>query len=221
MPEHKTFGAREVMSLHGEIMRARPGTQFPDAWQETKAVFMTMIVKSGSDRDPGQTWKTSSGRAFEFIAVGEVLKILCNDEFKSKGIVGKRWSELTKGQKDSLSQTMIRRCTGDKISLSSEPDITIFKGDNPRIILSCKSSLRDRVSIDLYWATEYARAGRKFIVVSAETSESIGTHNSPKKPRKIAECLYDRLYIVNGQTDYCTIVRPFSDLREDLAVWLR
>ena len=220
MPEAKKFGVNKVIQLYNGILEESQGIPFPNAWEITKDAFTEAVEKSGENKDAGQTWKTSSGKAFEKIAIEAVLRILNKETFKGKNVEGKRWNELTLSQKDDLSQTMIRRCSGEKTPLSNEPDITILKNGRPEIILSCKSSLRDRVSIDLYWATEYAKGGKKFIVVSAETSETLGTHEKPKKSRLIAECLYERLYIVNGQTNYCKIVRPFSDLEKDLTTWL-
>ena len=219
MPKSE-FGANVVVEIYQEIAAGNPSQDFPDLWRQTKDRFTEMAKESGKVVDTGQTWKTSSGKAFEKLAIAAVLGVLEGDELKSKNVEGKRWSELSKLQKVGLSHEMIRRCSDERILLSNEPDIVIHKGARPMVILSCKSSLRDRVSMDLFWAGKYREGGKRFVVVSAETSQSIGTHARPKKPRRIAECLYDRLYIVNGQTDYCEVVRPFSDLERDLIGWL-
>lgn len=195
------------------------GQRFPDVWREVKKTFLELAQKENVS-DPGQCWKTTSGKAFEKITVEFILEIVTRKEFRDQHISASSYYDLDSKEKKRLSYELVRKCTDDRIEISNEPDIVIFKNDRPRVLVSCKSSLRDRVSMDLFWALEYSRRNYKYTLVCAETSQAIGSCKKPKKPRKLAEAIYDRLYIVNGDMEYCDIVRPFHDIEKDLKHWL-
>ena len=209
--------ADSIIQVFEEITKANSSMSFPDRWHKTKEIARTKL--SNEKKDFEQSWKSASGKAFEKIAISQVLKVLTKEIFIDSNVIAKRWFELTPDEKEDLEVQLRRKCGGDRVNISNEPDIVIFKSNKAKAILSCKSSLRDRVNIDLFWAEINSREGRKFLVVSASSTQELGTHKKPKKPRKIAECLYERLYIVNGDTDYCEIVRPFKDLESDLTKW--
>lgn len=208
--------ADEIVKIFKQISLENAEMGFPEKWHKAKDVVRSKTVAT---TDFEQSWKSSSGKAFEKIAIEQVLEILKKDSFINAAVRAKRWAELTGDEHRALEVPLTRKCSGDRIDISNEPDIVIYKGNRAMAILSCKSSLRDRVSIDLFWARVNADAGRKFLLVSAAPMEELGTHEKPKKPRKIAECVYERLYIVNGNTDYCDVVRPFRDIESDLMRW--
>lgn len=207
--------ANEIIKIYSAIKKKNNSFSFPNGWYKTKKEFMKIAPERGI-KDPGQSWKTASGKAFELLAIRKVLDITSNKEFIQNNISVESWASLNLNQKRMLEYELIRKCCGERVSRSSEPDIIIFKKNTPKFLVSCKSSLRDRVNMDLFWALEYKKRGLIFTLVCAETSETIGTCKNPKKPRILAESLYDKLYIINGDIDYCEIVRPFSDLKKDL-----
>ncbi|OGN03283.1 MAG: hypothetical protein A2655_00435 [Candidatus Yanofskybacteria bacterium RIFCSPHIGHO2_01_FULL_43_42] len=207
--------AQEIVDSFIAVKRTNPDFDFAKRWHAVKTELKNK--QSDNSTDFEQSWKSASGKAFEKLTIDQVLAILAKPEFKDQGIVAKRWSDLTPAEKKTMEAQAFRKCSNKYVPISNEPDITIFKGAAPKVILSCKSSLRDRVSIDLYWAGVYQQKNLKFIVVSAESK--LGTHEKPNTHRKIAECVYEKLYIVNGNTDYCDIIRPFTDIETDLKNW--
>ncbi|KKR47095.1 MAG: hypothetical protein UT82_C0003G0009 [Parcubacteria group bacterium GW2011_GWB1_40_14] len=206
------INAIEIVKVFRSIEAANSSLDFAKKWHMVKDHFRNQLINSSTDFE--QSWKSASGKAFEKLTIDQVLVILDKEEFKAQNIVAKRWSELTASEKDVMQVQKFRKCSNDYVSISNEPDITIFEGSVPKIILSCKSSLRDRVSIDLFWSQIYHERNLKFIVVSAESK--LGTHAEPNTHRKTAECVYEKLYIVNGNTDYCDVIRPFTDIESDL-----
>ena len=210
---------KDVIGIYESLKRGDPSASFPDIWIKVKEKFMR-VAKKRNISDPGQSWKTASGKAFEQITIIHISRIVSKKIFKEKNISAESWYKLSPEQKTRLSYELVRKCTDDRINVSNEPDIVIFKENRPKVLVSCKSSLRDRVNMDLFWALEYKRRGYVFTLVCAETSKEIGTCKEPKKPRALAESIYDRLYIVNGDVEYCEVVRPFSDIGEDLKKWL-
>ncbi len=211
------LSAKLIIEIFKVVSKSNDSLSFSEKWKITKKKAKAHI--RGSDVDFGQSWKSASGKAFEKLAIKEVLDILDSKDFTDENIVAKTWHELTRSEKDELQVPLRRKCDNKRIYISNEPDIVIFKNNTAVAILSCKSSLRDRVSIDLYWHEVNQRENRKFLVVSAEPREKLGTHKRPLKPRRIAECVYERLYIVDGDTDYCKVVRPLKDIKGDLKKW--
>ena len=212
----ENIGATIIEERFNVLTSESPEMDFAEKWNTIKNQLRGELT---NEMDFEQSWKSASGKAFEKIAITEALTVLSDDTFTNRNIIAKQWKDLTSEEKQDMKVPFRKKCSGERIYLSNEPDIVIFRDNRSVAILSCKSSLRDRVSIDLYWSDVNRRENRKFLVVSAEPKSKLGTHDDPKKPREIAECLYERLYIVNGDTDYCDVVRPFSDLGDDLRSW--
>ena len=209
----------DVIAIYEQMLAKGKAESFPDIWTKVSRVFYERARSMGIEY-PDQCWKTVSGKAFEKITADFVSKIVHHRWFTNREITSSSWYRLTSDQRKLLSYQLERRCVGQRFDVSSEPDIVIFKQNRPKVIVSCKSSLRDRVNMDLFWAQLYREKGYIFTLVCAETTKSIGTCENPKKPRKLAEAIYDRLYIVNGDMEYCDVVKPFQDLEKDLMRWL-
>lgn len=210
------ISGQQIEDQYRLYKETHPESSFMEAWRDAKRHFRG--TWTANDGDFEQSWKSASGGAFEKIVIDRVLNLLTS-EFPE--VVVKRFGEMSPQEKEDLQAKKWRKCANSYTEITNRPDIVIFKGSRPKVILSCKSSLRDRVSIDLFWAGVYQEKNIKFVVVSAESN--LATHDEPNTHRTIAECVYERLYIVNGDTNYCDVIRPFSEeeLRNDLTIWLR
>lgn len=210
---------QDIIDIFHSIKEENPEASFPDVWRDIRVRFLELAGERGVG-SPDQSWKSTSGKAFEKITIEIILEMVEQEEFIENGITASSFYNLNARKKQRLSHEFWRRCVDKKVYVSSEPDIVIYKNNRPKVLVSCKSSLRDRVHMDLFWSGLYQRQGIKFTEVCAETSAEIGTCRNPRKPRNLAESIYDRLYIVNGDIDFCEVVRPFSDLESDLRRWL-
>ncbi len=199
------------------LSQAKPNLTFQAKWKMVKKEVNERF--SGNSRDWEQSWKSASGKAFEAITVAEALNILRKKKFVAAQLTAKRWVELSADERNNLKIPLKRKCAGDRVYASNEPDIVIFKLGVAVAILSCKSSLRDRVSIDLSWARMNHDENRKFLVVTGAPASELGTHDAPKKPRELAECIYERLYVLDTDVDYCEVVQPLSSLEADIQRW--
>ncbi|HEY4504242.1 MAG TPA: BsaWI family type II restriction enzyme [Candidatus Paceibacterota bacterium] len=206
---------QQIQDQYYNYKKEHSDSSFIEAWHAAKRHFRGEWTVGDGDFE--QSWKSASGGAFEEIVISRVL-ILLKTDFPN--VVAKRQAAMTTEEKAELHAKKWRKCANAYAEITNRPDIVIFKDGRPKVILSCKSSLRDRVSIDLFWAGVYQEKNIKFVVVSAESN--LATHDKPNTHRTIAECVYERLYIVNGDTDYCDVIRPFSEmeLKSDLAKWL-
>ena len=199
------------------LAKNKPGISFQKKWKLVKDEVNKKF--SANSRDWEQSWKSASGKAFEAITVTQALLILKKKKFSDAQITAKRWFELSKNEKEDLQIPLKRKCAGNRVFASNEPDIVIFKRGVSVAILSCKSSLRDRVSIDLSWARMNQDENRRFLVVTGAPASELGTHAKPKKPRELAECIYERLYVLDTDVDHCDVVQPLSKLEKDIERW--
>ncbi|MFC2161626.1 BsaWI family type II restriction enzyme [Acidobacteriota bacterium] len=210
---------QDIMDIYDSLRAQDPSSSFPDIWKVVRTRFLS-IARDKKVGDVEQSWKSTSGKAFEKITIQIILSIVGQIDFAGEGIEAFSFYDLNPDRKKRLSNQFRRKCTDEIVEISSEPDIVIYKNERPKVLVSCKSSLRDRINMDLFWSEMYRQQGLIFTVVSGETSKEIGSCENPKKPRQLAESIYDRLYIVNGDIDYCEVIRPFSDLEIDLRRWL-
>ncbi len=206
-----------IVEAFNLLAKNKPDISFQKKWKLVKDEVNKKF--SANSRDWEQSWKSASGKAFEAITVTEALLILKKKKFSKVQITAKRWFELSKTEKEDLQIPLKRKCGGDRVLASNEPDIVVFKGGVAVAILSCKSSLRDRVSIDLSWARMNQDENRRFLVVTGASASELGTHAEPKKPRELAECIYERLYVLDTDVDYCDVVQPLSKLEKDIERW--
>ena len=214
----RDFTAKDVLEIYTRVRKKYPSRGLPHIWKLVKEEFEE-YASSRTTGDIGQAWRNTSGKAFEVI-VGRIIKnVLTKEKFTSRKVSVKSFNELDSSEIKDVSCQLKRRCSGTNVSTSYEPDIVVFKDHVPKIIISCKTSLRVRVSMDLFWSEKYRALGCKFVLVSAETVKKLGTCGEPKKVRALAEAIYDRLYIV-GDMHYCDIVRPFRDIEGDMEKWL-
>jgi len=214
----RDFTAKDVLEIYTKARKKYPSRDLPHIWKIVKEEFEE-YASSRTTGDIGQAWRNTSGKAFEVI-IGRIVKnVLTKDKFTSRNVSVKFFKELIASEIKDVSCQLNRRCSGESVSTSYEPDIVVFKNGAPKLIISCKTSLRVRVSMDLFWSEKYRVRGCKFILVSAETVRKLGTCQEPKKVRALAEAIYDRLYIV-GDMKYCSVVRPFRDIEGDMERWL-
>lgn len=56
-------------------------------------------------------------------------------------------------------------------------------------------------------------------MVTGAGAKELGTHEKPKKPRELAECIYERLYVLDSDVEICDVVQPLASLEEDIQRW--
>jgi len=130
------------------------------------------------------------------------------------------------------------------MKLRGQPQKTVW-GDNDIIvalthnntiqqfcIISCKTSLRERVYQSIFWSMHSRMEGvGKHVFVTIDKGDSKGKseignrkeNNDSKKSRDVLESTMDRVYVLRNSTDVnrSQVVKDFSFLKRDLMNWAK
>lgn len=170
-----------------------------------------------------QRFRIASGRLWESI----VLDYL-NNELQYTQVRIVRGSELQQKYPKIykyVTQFQKRKCQQDMQAIFPDTDLMAIdiKNQVGLAILSCKTSLRERgVLQSIAW--KFMMQNIPLFLVTVDRGSGVdgvselGTCNNPKKNRVLAETFLDAVYVPMGREglDFCTIVKPFEKLPDDL-----
>jgi len=204
------------------------------AWAELHDWYVTS--GPGSQKtDPDQSWRSSSGRAFEHIAVRLIHAEVSSGRLASL-IRIVRWDQLDcqiqRGilaepvwPKGNITQSEIAESKVDVIALAVE------NGRPYRIVsvYSCKSSVAERYQQDLFWAEKIKGRGIKFCFVTIDedfvrhATTVIAAGAAKGKTLPLAQAVYDRIYLLTNETIITDsqVFRRVETVVEDLDLWLK
>jgi hypothetical protein len=173
-----------------------------------------------------QSKRSSSGYAFERKIFAELKKSISNS-LKKKGCIlvygrepkfKEKYPEIWR----SLSiRTPIGSCTGDT-------DIILFddRRKEPFAIISCKTSLRERITESLYYMRFYKGCYRRFLlfvvtedkgyILKGKWKSELGTNSKPTKTRVLADKEGVSVYSTNPNTIFGGCVKPRTQLESDI-----
>lgn len=188
--------------------------------------YATFLIAAG--REPGdakhsadQSWRSASGNFYQRYIQGWI-----NRETSQFGLVALTESELRPHPQliEFLKLPAKRRCLQSAISVWPDNDIILVtrtQGGEWRAvgILSCKTSLRERVFESAFWTLATRDTGLRSGFVTADLDDELAECGGTGKNRQIVETYFDRAYSTNPATRFCPQVRPFSEAATDLLRW--
>lgn len=173
-----------------------------------------------------QSKRSSSGYEFERKIFSELKKSI-GKSLEEKGCIlvygrepkfKEKYSEIWR----SLSiRTPLGCCTGDT-------DIIIFddRRKEPYAIISCKTSLRERITESLYYMRFYKTCYHRFLLfvvtedkgymANGKWRSELGTMDKPSKTRVLAEKEGVSIYSTNPNTIIGGCVKPRTKLESDI-----
>lgn len=184
--------------------------------------------------DPEQSWKSSSGRAFEHIAVSVIEDQVTSGRLASV-IRIVRWDELDQQiQHGILAEPVWPKGKITEFEIvESKVDVVALAVENERPyrivgVYSCKSSVAERYQQDLFWAEKIKGRGIKFCFVTIDAgfirhATTRGARAGKGKTLPLAQALYDRIYLLTNDpivTD-TQVFRKVETVVDDLELWLR
>ncbi len=101
-----------------------------------------------------------------------------------------------------------------------DTDIVVYhvKRRTPMMLISCKTSLRERLAQSLYHYYLYRKTypNIKLFFVTEDKSLELGSFHKPKKNRILLESENVYCYSTNPQTDFGGCVHPFENMIKDI-----
>jgi hypothetical protein len=173
----------------------------------------------------------------------EYVRIYLNDKLKSYSIevIYGKYEQQVKSKSQKLWEAPrlpVRYYSAFEESyVWGDLDLVAMKGDAPIAIISCKTSLHGRLSETLFWALVYRMLTKiKVVLATSDTGSGEkgklrtewGTPENPNQNRLLAEAFLDGVYVENvpefcpeliEPTVFGGIVRPLSELPEDIKTW--
>ncbi len=135
---------------------------------------------------------------------------------------------------NNLKVVMKMRGRAEKRIWGDNDIVVILNLDGVRqqfCIISCKTSLRERVYQSIFWAMHSRMEGvGKHVFVTTDKGASgrseIGNRaldNSAKKSRDVLESTMDRVYVLRNpnEVNRSQVIKDFTHLREDLLFWAK
>jgi type II restriction enzyme len=190
---------------------------------DIKGKYKKDALKGG--KDPNMSWNSWSGKNLQKL-ITFIVKDFIQSSIENVGITND--NELSK-KKLCKELDRVRRNVEvfyDKHSVIPDADIIVYDKNNcaVKMIISCKSSLRERVAQAAYWklklSTSKITKEIKIVLVSTD-NDKIFTYKDKKinKSRIIAEYELDGSYIFRDIKE-SKKVRNFNQIFEDLKILL-
>jgi hypothetical protein len=191
---------------------------------EAYVTFLESLgVSHGTARESArQSWNPASGGFFQ-----QYVTQYINKQTRSHGLLA-----CTKDTLESIAPSVIeflklpakRRCLQSAISVWPDNDIILLTRDQHSVwravgILSCKTSLRERTFESAFWTLATRDTGLRSGFVTADLDNELGQCGGTGKTRQIAETYFDRTYSTNPGTAWCSQVRPFAEIGEEMLRW--
>ena len=188
--------------------------------------------KSGRSGDWGQSWRAWKGKNFEKlvceITKREVQKVSSTLDI-ALGITTD--DELINPKGRDLCQVKRNLVVDYGVYGMHLPDadIVIFNRSNLAVlsVVSCKTSLRERIAQTAYWKLKlFADELTRHIVVAFCTIDSDDALKAPddvenvKKPYAILNTELDFAYVMKSDVEETKTIRRFSRFESDLRSWL-
>jgi hypothetical protein len=170
----------------------------------------------------------------------EYVRLYLNEKLKGSGIeviVGKYERRIQERSLNLWKMLCIPIKSTTKEYVWADIDLVAVKDDIPIAVISCKTSLHGRFTETLFWSLLFKLLTKiKVVLATSDTGSGEkgalktewGTPEDPNQNRLLAEAFLDGVYVENvpefcpeliEPTVFGGIVRPLSELPEDLKKW--
>jgi type II restriction enzyme len=168
---------------------------------KVKNRYISNLEQEEPGKDAQQSWRSVSGQFLEIF----VYKYIETRTEKSVLF----HLELTEEHKEQLKLQF-----GNERKLP-DLDVVICRNDNVETIISCKTSMRERVSQTLFWKKVVEeQTDVRFYFVTTDSDDEL---SEGRKWRPILETVMDRNFILEeNKNKMSENIRPFNEIIEEL-----
>ena len=170
---------------------------------EAKELRYAYLAEHDPDKDKGQSWRSFKGKNFQ-----KLIQYIITESIETLGLKAVNDNELNKkklsDQLDAVKRNVVINYGKNGMHLP-DADIVVYNPKNFRVIaiISCKTSLRERVAQTGYWKFKFCQnSNTKHIKVYLITPDSDGTLTKiepHEKGRAIAESDLDGTYVLTTE----------------------
>lgn len=191
-----------------------------EIFRDIEAEYKNEYIKSGKGiGNAQQSWNAWKGKNFE-----RLIKFVVENEIAFIGLRAIRGDTLERKKRLTYEEDLLRRNVGIRLGEGNYvPDCDLILYDpntlNVVAIVSCKTSLRERVAQSGYWSlklkeSEVTNSIRAYFVTADEDGTLV--HTRPmKKGRAICETDLDGTYVLRN-IEESEKVKRFKCLTDDL-----
>ena len=181
-----------------------------DAWKnldnhksKVKSEYISELKRREPHKDAKQSWRSVSGDFLELFVESYI------SDNTSSGTEISRESETPQTVKDSI------RLEFNSESVLPDSDVIVHDGQEASAIISCKSSIRERVSQTLFWkiSIEEQIGHIDFHFVTMDSDDELA---EGLKWRPIVSDAMDGVYVFETGDKIDDKIRPFPELRKKL-----
>lgn len=170
----------------------------------------------------------------------EYVRIYLNERLRGSDlevIIGKYEQQIRQRSSNLWKMLCIPIKSTAREYVWGDIDLVAVKGDIPVAVISCKTSLHGRLTETLFWSLLFRLLTKiKVVLATSDTGSGNegalksewGTPENPNQNRLLAEVFLDGVYVENvpefcpglvKPTAFGGIIRPLSELPEDLKKW--
>jgi hypothetical protein len=175
-----------------------------------------------AQRSTTSSWRSTSGRYFQDFVAGYI-----NAHESTTGARALNAAELNRLDPEIAPYLHLpakRRCVQRSIDVWPDNDIILVTEESTQHwrafgIVSCKTSLRERMFESAFWTLATRDTGLRSLFVTADLDNELGICGGKIKSRQIIETYFDRAYSSNPLTQSCRQVKPLKEIVDDLTRW--
>jgi type II restriction enzyme len=219
-----TFTFEDLLKLYSEFKKKYGEMAYKhisELFDKAKQLHKEDWLKHPTpDRDHEQSWRAFKGNNFE-----KLIMHIIQDKVESLGLKVVRGEEL-EGKELSEELSRVKRNVlvnfGEFGCHLPDADLIIY---NPKTcdvvaIVSCKTSLRERLAQTAYWKLKFLEdpvtKHIKVLFITIDEKGELGRKKPAKKCRAIAEVDLNGSYIVEGEVEESEKVKTFDKFIDDL-----
>lgn len=192
--------------------------------QRTQELWRAYLDQHQSEKDKGQSSRSSDGKNFE-----KLIQHIVTDPLEALGLKVVNGNSLEKRADRNLSEELRQVKQNLLIDydefkpLLPDADIIIYKPENSEIIaiLSSKVSLRERITHTGYWKFKILKSQKtehiKIFLITLDKDKHLTKREPPNKRRIIAETDLDGTYVLTAEAlEESDKVKLFEHFIDDL-----
>ena len=170
---------------------------------EAKELRYAYLAEHDPDKDKGQSWRSFKGKNFQ-----KLIQYIITESVETLGLKVVNDNELNKktlsDQLDAVKRNVVINYGKNGMHLP-DADIVVYNPKNYRVvaIISCKTSLRERVAQTGYWKFKFCQNGNtkhiKVYLITPDTDGTLTKIEPFKKGRAIAETDLDGAYVLTSE----------------------
>ena len=218
------YTCEDVKNLYKEMERTK-GTEaykfISEVLEQAKQPYIEDFLRRKQGKEADQSWRNFKGNCFE-----KLLQHIITQSVESLALKMVNDNELKKKKLSDQLDTVKRNVVinfGEYGMHLPDADIIVYNPVNHQVIavISCKTSLRERVAQTGYWKFKFCQNGNtkhiKVYLITPDTDNILTEIEPFKKGRAIVEIDLDGTYVLTAEAlEESDKVKLFEHFIEDL-----